>query len=426
MRRTACFSLLGSLVLAGCAPSEEPAALSEVDQPIIGGFPETSRRYAISLRFEAQPGLMELRCSASLIGKRTVLTAGHCVDNQSLPSPTEVGFGPDVYNPDFTIPVASFVMHPGYDLNTVANDIAVIELASDAPEQAVNLIRETMPAGEVSRFTGSDVTYIGYGTTVPMQPMHGQRRVVAYPMTSVGPTNFQGFPVHASSWLWFEQNMAEATCSGDSGGPAMFVENGVERQIGVHSTSNCESAGTDARSDQWMLDDFLQFYIDTFENNDPCRSDGTCNADCQTGSTELVDPDCTENHCAADGVCARACVMPADPDCNWGQTLCQDGDGACNPACETLDAECAQMCGMDGVCVVACDTPDPDCGAGVGTTAGVGGGSSAGVGGGWVNGVDEPEDYDVTEGCGCRIGPSRHGGAAWLLLLGLLLARRRD
>jgi len=407
--------------------------LVETQQPIVGGFPEVSRRYPIALRFEVQPGQMDLRCSASLIGRRTVLTAGHCVDNQSLPSPTEVAFGPDVYNPDFTIPIASFVMHPQYDINAVAFDIAVVELAADAPEQAVNLIRETLPAGEGSRFTGTDLTYVGYGTTVPMQPNHGSRRVVAYPMLLVGPADFGGFPVHQSSWLWFGQNMAEATCSGDSGGPAFFVENGVERQIGVHSTSNCESAGTDARSDQWMLDDFLQFYIDTFEGGDACRSDGSCNAACQTGS-ELVDPDCAENHCGADGICARACVMPADPDCNWDQTLCQEGDGACNPACNSLDPECAQMCGQDGICVVACDAPDPDCGAGVGGghagagTSGVGGGA-AGIGGSWVNGLDEPQDYEPAQGCGCRVAEPTKGDTPWPWLAGLLFAggiRRRS
>ena len=42
-----------------------------------------------------------------------------------------------------------------------------------------------------------------------------------------------------------------------------------------------------------------------------------------------------------------------------------------------------------------------------------------------VDGLDEPEDYDATEGCGCRLVPSSSRGEAWFLLLGLLLLRRR-
>jgi hypothetical protein len=217
--------------------------------------------------------------------------------------------------------------------------------------------------------------------------------------------------------------MAEATCNGDSGGPAFFQEDGVERQMGVHSTSNCESIGTDTRADQWMIASFIQEHIDDFEAGDPCRSDGSCNAGCQTGS-ELVDPDCAADHCGIDGVCSRSCVMPLDVDCGWNQTFCQDADGACNTECAALDAECEPFCGTDGVCVKACAVPDVDCagaGGSGGAQAGAGGGA-VGNGGGWTASFEDDGDDPPGTGCACRAATRSEGRLGWLLAaLGLLV-----
>lgn len=424
-----------SSLSAGCGGEspEHPGSVGAHSEAIVGGFVETSRRYPIALRFEHPefPGYMELRCSASLIGKRTVLTAAHCVEGESLPPPTEIAFGEDVYDPIATVPIASTVVHPDYLLEegSVEADVAVVELAADAPEQPVGLVYETMPQGAGSKFVGPDITFVGYGTTEQGVPDHGTRRVVTYPLWTVGPATFQGFPVPDTAWLWVDPDMAEATCSGDSGGPAFFVEGGVERQLGVHSTSNCINAGLDAKIDQSMLSDFVQAHLDAFEGGDPCRSDGTCDAACQTG-TELSDPDCAADHCGADGVCARSCVMPVDPDCAWDQTFCQSGDGACNPACSSFDDECAPFCGQDGVCVVACATPDPDCPAGTGGMGGAGAGGAggepatggSGATGGGTGDAIEPEASDSDDGCGCRLAGRSTGGESGLGISVMLLA----
>ena len=91
----------------------------------------------------------------------------------------------------------------------------------------------------------------------------------------------------------------------------------MEHVAGVASsipTRWCRGGGISARTDQPVLDEFVQAVIDQFERRDACRSDGACNEACNRNG-QLGDADCAAAHCARDGVCALACVAPVDPDC---------------------------------------------------------------------------------------------------------------
>ncbi|MEZ4444284.1 MAG: S1 family peptidase [Polyangiaceae bacterium] len=412
MRSLGVAALVG---LAACGSGDEVTGRSR--DAIVGGQLELGRAYPIALRFEYPnaPGTFELRCSASLVGRRTVLTAGHCVVSDTLPPPTEAAFGVDAHAPDVVISVASWVVHPGYDpdVTPVASDIAVVELAEDAPVQPVGLLRVPL---STEAHVGPAVTFVGYGDTFSGAGDFGQRRVMTASIAELGPSAGPP-PVHETAWIWFDRAAAEATCNGDSGGPGFFVDGAVEKQVGVHSASNCVNLGIDSRTDQVMLDAFVQAQLDAFEGLDPCRGDGVCEASCQTGD-QLVDPDCAAAHCEADGICARACVMPVDPDCAWGTDLCQPGDGACNLDCPVLDEDCMPLCRAEGRCIEGCLPPDPDCGGGGtgGGDDGAGGEGGAETGGG----VPQAEPRD-DEGCGCAIPGDGSSSRGPLVAVGLAL-----
>src|SRR5262249_54983948 len=139
---------------------------------------------------------------------------------------------------------------------------------------------------------------------------------------------------------------------------------GVERVAGTTSTGDaaCAIDGVNQRTDAPAIASFIQPNIDLFEGSDGCRADGMCDDACNVGV--LVDPDCAEQHCGADGLCVLSCAAPVDPDCAGAR------------------------CGPEGACDPTCMPADADCGAGGGAGAGGGGGgggapsATAGTGGG--------------------------------------------
>jgi hypothetical protein len=209
------------------------------------------------------------------------------------------------------------------------------------------------------------------------------------------------------------------TCNGDSGGPAFVARSKVERLAGATSSgdADCKIDGTDARTDAPAIAAFIQPTIDLFEGQSPCRADGVCDESCNVGN-QLVDPDCAEAHCGADGMCVLSCAEPLDPDCT-GVDHCGP-EGVCDPACPA-DPDCpsSQGAGGAGVGGGGSATTAGAGGAGVGG-AGGGAGGAGGAGGGTTGGTGAGGSSVSREksGCGCRVVSgvtTPEGPSAWLL-----------
>jgi MYXO-CTERM domain-containing protein len=420
---------LASLSLA-CGPVErtmetvEPVASAR--SAIVGGIPDTFRSYVVGVADDQGPF-----CSGTLISRRTVLTAGHCFAPNAGPKGgiLQILFGPDLTSGEVvSVATVKAVLHPGYDDNTLSNDLCLVELAADAPSQPVPLLRETLTNGPA--FLGPNFTFVGYGDDGAGN--YDLRRVVAFPITAVGPANVGldtgSGPIDKT--MFYYKVAHKNTCDGDSGGPAFVVRNKVERLAGATSSgdADCTIDGTDARTDAPIIAAFIQPTIDLFEGESPCRADGVCNEPCNVGN-QLVDPDCAEDHCGADGMCVLSCAAPLDPDCT-GKDHC-GLDGVCDPACPA-DPDCPSGQGAGGAGVG---------GSGVGssTAAGVGGsgfGGESGAGGaggdeGSTSGGAGAGKSDVApeeSGCGCTtVGdPSAPlGRSAWLLWAAAMAVVRR-
>lgn len=442
-RRLAALASFASLgLLSACSVPDAGDPVAESQAPIVGGVLDDFRSYVVGVG----DGMSNF-CTGTLISRRTVLTAGHCYTPGmgATGGITRIYFGPSIAGMASFVSVAQAVRHPGFDTNTLANDLTLVQLSADppAPWQAVPLLRETMT--NTPAFVGPYFTFAGYGNDGMMN--YDVRRVVIFPIVAVGPAANVGLdtgtgPIGDSQFYY--RTAGKNTCDGDSGGPAFVPRNHVERLAGSTSygDSPCLVDGVDARTDAPVIAAFIQPTLDLFEPMDPCRADGMCNESCNVNNM-LVDPDCAPNHCGMDGMCVISCVDPPDPDCVLPAGVNHCGpDGVCDPSCAPTDPDCL---------------PPPDAGApgtggagGAGTTASAGGSSASSTShassshasassGGHLPDAGAPDGgagghagghpvAKMKSGCGCSVPGSSGGGerlALGLALGALALARRR-
>ena len=226
------------LMLTACAQKNENRSVFVEDikvhsAGIVGGKEITAEdsEIASSLVFiqEVQSPTKAPGCTGTLITKRTVLLAAHCVRfAQFIKNPEVVylyfsptplfGGGDTVRKPLKIISHISF----GTQANTKDPfDLALIHLAEDAPAHA----KPAFIANEIPEFLYTDSFLIaGYGKTVNFR----QRQVDPIKLRSVEvPLLFSWLKNKYenraySDFFYFDQRSGKGACAGDSGGPAFF------------------------------------------------------------------------------------------------------------------------------------------------------------------------------------------------------------
>ena len=135
-------AVLALVLFAAAAPSSaEPAATSApgeaTDPRIVGGTevdPPGRYPFIVALVFAAEPDTYWGQfCAGTLIDRWWVLTAGHCVGFAEANNPSELDVvvgRHDLRNgtDGERIGVADIYLHPGYDNQTLANDLALLRL----------------------------------------------------------------------------------------------------------------------------------------------------------------------------------------------------------------------------------------------------------------------------------------------------------
>ncbi|MCC6748062.1 MAG: S1 family peptidase [Deltaproteobacteria bacterium] len=222
---TAAF-MLGQAACAGDSAHPETQLTSRTSA-IVNGAPESGFA-AVGAIVVAGTG-SNSGCTATLVGRRTLITAGHCVAGQG-----PVVFYPSgLQGPRFA--AATVTMHPSYVGGNDA-DLAVVRLMED-----VGGIEPVELATRAPR-VGESVVLVGFGKPLEGQGSFGVKRRAT---NTVGTVTDQLFTVYGAA------ASAGNICDGDSGGPTFALREGRPILLGVHSTKggSCGDEGNDMRVD---------------------------------------------------------------------------------------------------------------------------------------------------------------------------------
>jgi secreted trypsin-like serine protease len=170
-------------------------------------------------------------CTATLVGKKTLLTAAHCITvGQSHVFHLDTGA---------TYAAAYVIPHPQWDPDpqVLANDIAIIILASEPPITP-SIIARQAPS------VGLKITIIGYGTSGEALKDAPIKRIATNTIKDLTATRFSVAGTGGG---------VGNTCHGDSGGPEFATLEGKEVQVGVTSAgvTPCGTLGYDTRVDAY-------------------------------------------------------------------------------------------------------------------------------------------------------------------------------
>nr|ADG26770.1 cocoonase-like protein [Antheraea pernyi]WAH05999.1 cocoonase [Antheraea mylitta] len=213
---------------------------NDVGGKIVGGYSVTIDKAPYQAYLLLEKGKEYYQCGGSIISKRHILTAAHClVDNISQVharvGSTNNDKGGKVYS------TKSMTIHPNYNSRTYDYDVAILTFSQDIAIDGVNTKIVTLPSennGAVPAKTTLFVT--GWGATSEGGDSSKTLLAVNVPTLSVAEckksvSNFSDRMLCAG----VSQGGKDA-CQGDSGGPA--VSNNV--QLGVVSFgSGCARPG---------------------------------------------------------------------------------------------------------------------------------------------------------------------------------------
>lgn len=229
------------LITCSLCLSTTQADTPETTTPrIVGGHVSTPGQWPwmVALVYKGLDHYTGQTCGGSLINPTWVLTAAHCVENETRNTLEVVAHVFDLKNdPGQTFAIKRIVSHLHYHTDTLDNDIALLQLKEPVVETPVlPLLSGTDTLANVR------ATIIGWGALSESDSDNGIYPELLYEAAIPIVTNSACKRVYGASSISNSQLCAglnkggKDSCQGDSGGPLIVRQDGQWRLAGVTST----------------------------------------------------------------------------------------------------------------------------------------------------------------------------------------------
>ncbi len=323
MRRTSIllFSSLAWLAVSCEAGPGGPGEVGVERAAIVNGVLEMGYPQVVAVARTGASGASGGLCSGTVLGDFLVMTAKHCVFDETTP-------GSGVYR---AVRASDFLVIVGYDITTAAGvtwTSAVYEVRttpgsdvdgdiSAGDDIALLLLPAPVPAS-VPRSgyatsgptTGEALTLVGFGRTIPGTPDPMDAGVKHRGSAMVNRVGAGLIESTGTSW----------TCQGDSGGPAFDSAGNVTgiTSFGPGGCTSSRSYYSRVARHSFLIADALSFRPPCMMTTEVCDGlDNDCDGVVDPGCTALGDPCTTSEQCSG-GRCetvggAQVCVRDCDP-----------------------------------------------------------------------------------------------------------------
>jgi MYXO-CTERM domain-containing protein len=209
MRLTRLVLTMSFAALAACAAPDDELWVDQGE--IVGGTTTTGYLSSVAVMASNQTFRGQVFCSGTVIARRAVLTAAHCMASATARY-VMIGSDPEAAGARF-VPITDFILHPGYAEGTfegVSNDIAVLILGENVPDDVV-----PVPLVPSAPGVGATVRWVAFGHTAFEAGDKGIKRTVVRQVSQV-----DGALITTGN----------ASCKADSGG-SVYVESGAELHL---------------------------------------------------------------------------------------------------------------------------------------------------------------------------------------------------